>query len=700
MPMKCGLIVKFAVLLLTAVSLVAAVGGAAGIIALESSGLYVNDLDTLQDAEYKSISGAISESYAERYTVETMSNLSYRLREELYPDPENRGDAEYWTVRIRQGAEILVDPGDTGDYSVVKSYTVAPLYPVFSPYPPHQESEDTVSVGTTDATGVTEPTQEPSTEPAEPEEEIPVPEGYLYYERDTRWEGASLTSYYLYYYQAPEYEVTVYMMPQVLENSALHLLTDMFPFRYEFIAILALGVVLFAAGLAYLCWSAGRNADGTLAPGGLNLLPLDLYACAAVAAIWLLWQVFREVLSFISSEGPHLGNLSLAGVNLVVMVIIGLAFLCALAAQIKPSGYFWWNHSAVGWCLTRLWRLLKFLWRGIRSLVSLIPVVWQWVLTAGMMVLSLLIGFLWAGSSQEGIWALLAAILACGGIVAYSAYAFGALMRGIRRMNEGDLSHQIPTKYLWGNFLTFAVELNSLSETAMIAAEHEMRSERMKSELITNVSHDIKTPLTSIINFVDLLRKPHSPEESQAYLDVLSRQSARMKKLIEDLMELSKANSGNTPVTITRIDAVETVNQALGEFSDKLESARLEPVFRHGDAPIIIRADGRLSWRVLSNLLSNAVKYAMPDTRLYLDLIQVEDTVLLSLKNISRKALTVSADELLERFVRGDSSRKSEGSGLGLNIAKSLMELQGGSLQLLLDGDLFKVTLRFPRDEG
>ena len=221
----------------------------------------------------------------------------------------------------------------------------------------------------------------------------------------------------------------------------------------------------------------------------------------------------------------------------------------------------------------------------------------------------------------------------------------------------------------------------------------------MKTELITNVSHDIKTPLTSIINYVDLLQKAHTPEEEAQYLEVLSRQSQRMKKLIEDLMDMSKATTGNMTVEIFRVDAVEAVNQALGEFSDKLAAASLTPVFRNPEEPVEILADGRLTWRVLSNLLGNVVKYALPGTRVYVDLVKLEHQVVLSLKNISREELNVSTEELTERFVRGDKSRNTEGSGLGLNIAQSLMELQKGQLQLLVDGDLFKVTLIFPTPE-
>lgn len=238
--------------------------------------------------------------------------------------------------------------------------------------------------------------------------------------------------------------------------------------------------------------------------------------------------------------------------------------------------------------------------------------------------------------------------------------------------------------------------LNDLAGVAVVAAQKQLKSERMKTELITNVSHDIKTPLTSIINYVDLLQKPHTPEEEKTYLEVLNRQSQRLKKLIEDLMEMSKASTGNLTADITKLDAVESVNQALGEFADKLEKAQLTPVFRHPEESVAMMADGRLAWRVLSNLLSNTVKYALPGTRVYIDVMALEGKVIISLKNISRDELNVDADELMERFVRGDDSRNTEGSGLGLNIAKTLMELQKGQLQLLVDGDLFKVTLIFP----
>ena len=332
----------------------------------------------------------------------------------------------------------------------------------------------------------------------------------------------------------------------------------------------------------------------------------------------------------------------------------------------------------------------------------MLPVIWQWLLTAGIMAFILFTTALLAfGSSYfrtNGFFLLilLLEIITCIAIVCYGAWCFGTLLKSVRIMAQGNLNYQIDTRYLYGCFKEFAIQLNSLAGAAQVAAERQMKSERMKTELITNVSHDIKTPLTSIINYVDLMKKPHSEEDHAIYLDVLDRQSLRLKKLIDDLMEMSKASSGNMTVEMGQVDAVEAVNQALGEFSDKLESVNLTPVFRHPNFPVIMQADGRLVWRVLSNLLSNAIKYAMPDTRLYIDLMVLQGNAVLAIKNISRDQLNVNADELMERFVRGDTSRNTEGSGLGLNIAKSLVELQNGQMHLMVDGDLFKVTLIFP----
>ena len=547
-----------------------------------------------------------------------------------------------------------------------------------------------------------------------------------------------------FYQELTGYTVSLTLQEPVMRHSELaDALRLLWSYRNALFGILAVSVLLFAVCAVYLCCAAGRKPgrDGVKA-GGLNLIPLDAYALGAgVADVGIVW-LLAEGMEYLLNQGLLFaaGTAAVAGYGACVLFV---GFCFAFAAQVKTPGGIWWRNSLCGfavrlcvwgcktalrclvWCWHRTvplakrfvragWKLVKFfalelgkLWkwtislvkrgaawlgRGLRRFLSMLPLTWQW-LTVGLVLLLWL--FLAVLSRSE-----LALILwCCGGVgtVLYGSRCFGTLLESAKRMRRGDLDTKVDDGLLVGCFRDFAQELNGLADVAVVAAQKQLKSERMKTELITNVSHDIKTPLTSIINYVDLMCRPHSEEEQELYLEVLSRQSQRLKKLIDDLMELSKASTGNISVEITRVNAVEAVNQALGEFGDKLEKASLTPVFRHPEEPVEMLADGRLVWRVMSNVLSNAAKYALPGTRLYVDLSTLEDKVLISLKNISREELNVEVDELMERFVRGDASRNTEGSGLGLNIAKSLMELQKGQLQLLVDGDLFKVTLIFPQ---
>ncbi len=499
---------------------------------------------------------------------------------------------------------------------------------------------------------------------------------------------------------------------------------------------LAAGLLLFAASAVFLCSIAGcKKGSQEIRAGGLNALPLDLYAAGVIGIYAVgvyLCQAFFGELGMKATLAAAAGALYAAGVLFV-------CFCFAFAAQVKMGhGHWFWNTVAgrclklAGRLLHRLFLFLPELWRFVLRIVrdvfkvagalvtllwswaktalrflgrllrrvgklcertlSLLPLTWQWIVTGGVLAVWLLLACLGRNEGAAVLWCV-AALVA----VMYGSNCFGTLLDAAKRMRGGDLESKVEEKYLVGCFREFADELNGLADVAMVAAQNQLKSERMKTELITNVSHDIKTPLTSIINYVDLLEKPHTAEEEKTYVEVLSRQSQRLKKLIDDLMEMSKASTGNVQVEIARIDAVEAVTQALGEFSDKLTAAGLTPVFHQSEEAIFLLADGRLLWRAMSNVLSNAVKYALPGTRLYVDVSAAGDKAIISFKNISGAQLNISAEELMERFVRGDSSRNTEGSGLGLNIAKSLMELQKGQLQLLVDGDLFKVTLVFPR---
>ena len=569
---------------------------------------------------------------------------------------------------------------------------------------------------------------------------------YSYY--DSGYKDVMVVEFY--YQELTGYTVSLTLQEPVMRHSevadALRLLWS---YRNALFGILAVSVLLFAVCAVYLCCAAGRKpGTDVVRAGGLNRVPLDLYAFLVILGVGCIGVVFVEEADYLLELERTLA-LTIVGYGGYCCALMIVGFCFAFAAQVKTPEYFWWRNSLCGrffslfilacrWCWKQwlrvwhwlpkamrwvwnlaarifraCWKLVLWTWnlvmgimgtvwgfvarwgkacgRWIGRMYGMLPLVWQWLVAIPLLFFLLLINI--GSASPAGILLRMGIVLLA---TVYLASAFGTLLAGARRMCDGDMGTKVDDKMLVGCFREFADSLNGLSDAALVAAREQLKSERMRTELITNVSHDIKTPLTSIINYVDLLQYPHTPEQEKEYLAVLSRQSARMKKLIDDLMEMSKAASGSLPVEITQVDAGEAINQALGEFADKLAAADLTPVFHQPEEPILMMADGRLAWRAMSNLLSNAVKYALPGTRLYIDLSRAGSSVMISMKNISREQLNVSADELMERFVRGDTSRNTEGSGLGLNIAKSLMELQKGQLQLLVDGDLFKATLIFP----
>ena len=277
------------------------------------------------------------------------------------------------------------------------------------------------------------------------------------------------------------------------------------------------------------------------------------------------------------------------------------------------------------------------------------------------------------------------------------ALQWGRLQEGTGKILGGEPDFRIDTAHMYHDLAAHAGQLNDLGRAVNAAAEDRIQSERFKAELITNVSHDLKTPLTSIINYVDLLKmqgldSPHAPE----YLEVLDRKSQRLKKLTEDLVEASKASTGSLPVHLERLGMVQLFQQAAGEFEERFAQSGLTLVPGFPDRELWVLADGRHLWRVMDNLLSNCNKYALPGTRIYADVFRREGRVALTLKNVSRQQLNIPAEQLMERFVRGDQARSTEGSGLGLSIARSLTELQGGQFGIEIDGDLFKAAVSFP----
>lgn len=270
------------------------------------------------------------------------------------------------------------------------------------------------------------------------------------------------------------------------------------------------------------------------------------------------------------------------------------------------------------------------------------------------------------------------------------------IRKGIKEIASGNVNYQIPLEKMYGESREMAELVNTIGDGLNNAVAAAMKSERLKTDLITNVSHDIKTPLTSIINYVDLLKRENLEDPKiQGYLEILEAKAQRLKTLTEDVVEASKVSSGNITLEMMDVNLVEMVNQTIGEFSEKMEVKNLTVVASLPEEPAIVHVDGRRMWRVLENIFNNAAKYAMPGTRVYTDLRVREGQVVFSLKNVSENPLNISAEELTERFIRGDVSRSTEGSGLGLSIARDLTEMQGGKFSLYVDGDLFKVVIKF-----
>ena len=470
--------------------------------------------------------------------------------------------------------------------------------------------------------------------------------------------------------------------------------------RYWVYAIIAAAALMVLACFVFLLCAAGHHpgTDG-VRPGWGTKLPLDLLTAAVALVLFLGIEMVVEA--------------NFGGIGVVLVVVLGPAVLAGIftgwcmsfALRLKLGS--WWRNTVIYIALRWAWKVVKKLGgglgnlgRGLTDLLGGIPLVGKTVLIfLGLCVLEGLgilvsLGFFWS-------WGLLAFLWVVEKILLFLAVLAVALMcrkllLGGRALAAGDLSYQVDTSRMALDFKSHGEDLNHIAQGMAAAVDQRMRSERMKTELITNVSHDIKTPLTSIINYADLIgQEPKDSDKIPEYAAVLTRQSERLKRLIEDLVEASKASTGNLEVNLAPCQPGVLLTQAAGEYEQKLKDAGLDLVTRQPETAVTILADGRRLWRVFDNLMNNICKYAQRGTRVYLTLEERDGQAVISFKNTSRAPLDIPAEELLERFVRGDAARGGEGNGLGLSIAKSLTELQKGTLDLTVDGDLFKVVLRF-----
>ena len=458
------------------------------------------------------------------------------------------------------------------------------------------------------------------------------------------------------------------------------------------------GSVLWLICMVWLTVTAGRKPkDEEIHLNGFDRWYTEI-AAGAVIGIWLAGTII---------SGTLIANSSLGYSHAVVTVIV-TCLICgtytmawfligylSLVRRIK-AGTLWKNsliRTVLKWIGKCSGKLSDFARAFSRNTAEKIK-----VLLVGGAFLFLQFLIIGCGFTGAGVFLMILLIVDAAAVIFIIRKADGLdlIMDGLKKISDGELQYKIKTDTLTGKQKVMAEYINNIGSGLDAAVENSLKKERMQTELITNVSHDLKTPLTSIINYVDLMKRENPTDPKiQEYLRILDEKSQRLKVLTEDVVEASKASTGNIKLEMNDIDFVEMVQQVIGEFEEKFKEKNLTMMVHFTDEPSIIYADGQRMWRVLENVFGNVVKYAMEGTRVYAEISNRNKKVTFSLKNISAQPLNISADELTERFIRGDVARNTEGSGLGLSIAKSLTELQGGEFKLYLDGDLFKVMITF-----
>lgn len=527
---------------------------------------------------------------------------------------------------------------------------------------------------------------------------------YSYHFTEDTWEGVQETGQNpanyivkIAYLQEEQIQAALVRLEGIPDN--LEKWINLFFATSVFSALIAIASLWALLQMNGQHWEKQNLYDGRLVKMPPEILVLWWLA---VIPVWMWGQgiprVWNIPITWEKGAEPMLSQLgrSIQGMTLYGLALgfLGTGFLLHLSIYRKVKDK-WIQRSP-------LWRvaagvsgaLEKLSWFK-KALILLLSICVLEAVGIGMVQHKIMQG---AGYGQWLVWEIwgLGKIVLCSAVLR-TVKGMMRLKTSAGELAKGNLGYQIPLEGLSGEVLRLARDMNAISYAVADAVEDRMKSERLKTELITNVSHDIKTPLTSIINYADLIGREHTDNERIVqYAQILYRQSARLKKLIEDLMEASKAATGDLEVFLERCQAGVLLSQAVGEFEHKLQERGLELIVRQEQEPVWILADPRMLWRILDNLMTNICKYAQSNTRVYLSMEAQDGQAVLTFKNISRYALDVNASELAERFVRGDKSRHTEGNGLGLAIAKSLTELQGGDMQLVADGDLFKVVLSFP----
>ncbi len=459
--------------------------------------------------------------------------------------------------------------------------------------------------------------------------------------------------------------------------------------RYAIILLCILTVAISIISFLFLMSSAGyHDADETPRLSWFDRIFLELIL-GAFLGIVILELLLIDSLSIFSIS-------TTIWLVFIVLVDIALFLLISTSFATRVHCKHFWKSTLVYTILKGLYHLIKNTVLAFAKLLSLIPMIWQVILFIGVLCLTeLFLMALWGEEDFVLIFILEKLVMIP--LVLYITIMFKKLEETTKKIASGDMSATVNTTYFLGTLKNQGEHLNSIKIGISQAVEDKMRSERFKTELITNVSHDIKTPLTSIINYVDLLGKEDLQNETaKEYIQIISKHSDRLKKLVVDLVDASKASSGVIKLDMKPLKIDVLLEQIGGEYNERLSENHLDLIMRKPEESMEIMADGQRIYRVFDNLMNNICKYALPGTRVYLLLEKNENNAIITFKNISATELDMSASDLMERFVRGDSSRNTEGCGLGLSIAESLVNLQKGTFHIQLDGDLFKVIIKFP----
>lgn len=478
------------------------------------------------------------------------------------------------------------------------------------------------------------------------------------------------------------------------------------PYFWQWIILAVCAVVLYFILLIYLTAVTGRETDKEgntyIKLTGFDKIPTEAGLLLGMLAAALIFLAAMLVIKFADTNMLNYRDVytvwfkAAAGAAALIVDAVFFFFFYSLVRRIKAKTL--WQNSCLKWLIQKISKLLLNAYDNGNIIVR------TWVPYIIFLLFNLLLALAGAFSSILLTLAILIVDVLVGAALYLDVKERQNIVAGIEKISEGDFSYQLNQENLHGDNLVLAKSVNSIGTGIKNAVEISMKDERMKADLITNVSHDIKTPLTSIINYVDLIKREEIDNERvRSYIAVLDEKSQRLKQLTDDLVEASKISSGNISLHFEKINLTELLNQTIGEFSEKFEQKGLAIVMNVNAAGTTIEADSRSIWRVMENLFNNICKYALEHTRIYIVIncppkegVQNHDMIEISIKNISAKELNCNPEELTERFIRGDEARTTEGSGLGLSIAKNLTEAQNGTFEIQLDGDLFKVILTFP----